>query len=341
MTSHEMALLMDGDPMSVDGSIQGMEGMEGMQGMQGIQGMQGMVNSMALDEVDLFGDPVMDNALAGLPARPLPSKQLQQRVDELRTRGCCQGIAWSRQGTIAVIAKDGMSIDLRFIRCKPDDGDWELSESNSWSAVSLTPSPPGPSPSSPVSLASAGAPFVHLAWAPTSTYELAVIDALGRISILTFSISLNRPYQTRRWDADLVDDLHAVVGCYWLPLGMQPNKQVSCLCRFHLTLCLLTLRKKFHIAHGPATWMQSEYRYEHTISPAFGPWHPNPGKSALLCVTTNGLLKLLFSQNNNRIEETALELESVTASDDLITHASLCSDKSIVLSFYVPCFPTC
>lgn len=46
-----------------------------------------------------------------------------------------------------------------------------------------------------------------------------------------------------------------------------------------------------------------------------------------MCVTTNGSLKLFFTQNNARLEETAIELESVTSSDDLITHASLCSDK--------------
>ncbi len=44
-------------------------------------------------------------------------------------------------------------------------------------------------------------------------------------------------------------------------------------------------------------------------------------------MTTNGSLKLFFTQNNARLEETAIELESVTSSDDLITHASLCSDK--------------
>jgi mediator of RNA polymerase II transcription subunit 16 len=41
---------------------------------------------------------------------------------------------------------------------------------------------------------------------------------------------------------------------------------------------------------------------------------------------------LFFTQNNARLEETALELESVTSSDDLITHASLCSDKRMVFS---------
>jgi len=84
------------------------------------------MDSMAADmpmelEADLFGDPVLgdnvlgdnilgdnvlgdnvlgDNVLAdsvlgdtvalGLPSHAAPSKQLQQRLDELRSRGCCQ-----------------------------------------------------------------------------------------------------------------------------------------------------------------------------------------------------------------------------------------------------------
>ncbi|KAK0633513.1 mediator complex, subunit Med16 [Immersiella caudata] len=243
---------------------------------------------MGLDEVDLFGDPVI--------TRPPPSKQLRMRVDELRTRGCCQAIAWSRQGTIASISKDADSIDLRFLRCHSDTGAWDLSE---------------PTPCSVLTPVQSGVPIVHLAWAPTSSPELAVIDAAGRISILSFSITLNRPYSTRKWDVDVVDDLHAVVGCYWLPL-ISPGRQ-------------------FHVMYGPAVWTNSEYKFENTIIASSGPWHPNSGKSALLCVTTGGFLKLLFSQNNNRIEETSLELESVTSSDDLITHASICSDKQSLL----------
>lgn len=37
----------------------------------------------AMDD-DLFGDEVLP-----MPPRP-PSKQLQQRIDELRSRGCCR-----------------------------------------------------------------------------------------------------------------------------------------------------------------------------------------------------------------------------------------------------------
>ncbi|KAL2132628.1 hypothetical protein VTI74DRAFT_3567 [Chaetomium olivicolor] len=313
MSAHGMALLLEGDAMNVDGAIQGMQGMQDIQAMQDVGGMG---SAMALDEVDLFGDPVMDNALAGLPPRPLPSKLLLQRLDELRSSGCCQGIAWSRQGTIASITKDGLSVELRFLRFSPDTCKWELSEPSSWSPASQNPSLAAPSSDAPLPPPPTSAPFVHLAWSPVPSHpELAVLDALGRVTLLTFASHLNRPHSVRRWDTDAVGDLHAVAGCYWLPLGVPPNKQ----------------NKPFLVINGPATRRQSEYMYEHHFYPASGPWHPNYAKSALLCVTTNGALKLCYSQNNGRLELTELELESVTSFDERITHASLCSDRQSLL----------
>ncbi|KAK4173010.1 putative mediator of RNA polymerase II transcription subunit 16 [Triangularia setosa] len=299
MSAHDMSLL-GGDSMSIDA---------GIQGMQGIQGMDG---AMALDDVDLFGDPVMDNALGALPltSRPPPSKQLQQRLDQLRARGCCQGIAWGRLGSIACISKDGMFVDIRYIRCNPENGEWDMNDPSSSGTVSL-----GHSLSSFISLPSAGAPIVHVAWAPTTHMpDLAVIDGLGRITILTFPLQINRPYPARKWDADPVDDLHSVVGCHWLPIGNAASQN-----RGFLTQC------------SGAHWAGSEYKYNHMAQPAFGPSHPHPGRSALVCVTTNGLLRLFYQSPNNRFEETALELESVTAADDLITHASFCCDKQNTL----------
>ena len=72
----------------------------------------------------------------------------------------------------------------------------------------------------------------------------------------------------------------------------------------------------------------SKFKYESNFMHNFGPFHPNPSKSALLCVTTNGLLRLYWAQNTNRMEETTLELENISISDDLLTHASICSDRS-------------
>jgi mediator of RNA polymerase II transcription subunit 16 len=157
-----------------------------------------------------------------------------------------------------------------------------------------------------------GCPIVHLAWASTSSPDLAVIDSVGRVFILTFSITLNRSYVARKWDNDAADDLNAVVGCYWLPTFQQ-------------------VKAGWHVVYSPAvrTGDRKTYDYKTTVVPCPKPFHPNQGKSALVCVTTNGFLKLFFSQNNNRMEESTIELDNVTSSDDLITHASLISDREL------------
>lgn len=60
-----------------------------------------------------------------------------------------------------------------------------------------------------------GGPVVHLSWGPASS-ELAVVDAVGRVLLLNFNSDLNRPLVSRRWDGDAIDDLHTIVGTYWL-----------------------------------------------------------------------------------------------------------------------------
>ncbi|TDZ10285.1 Mediator of RNA polymerase II transcription subunit 16 [Colletotrichum sidae] len=259
----------------------------------------GMSDAMQVDQLDvddLFGDGVgVGVGLSLQTARPL-SKQLRQRIDDLRTRGCCQTVAWSKSGVIASVSPDGMSLETRFLRSHPDDGDWGLSEPTKIDLITTHPS----------------SPIVHLSWAGTASPELAVIDATGRVSVLTYSVNLNRPFLTRRWDADSLDEFHAVVGCYWLPLAPGPQG------------------KQYYISHGPAVKEGVSYRYESSAVHAFGPCHPNSSKSALLCVSTNGAMKMYWAQNNNRIEESSIELESVNSSDDLVTHAALHSDKNLL-----------
>lgn len=101
-------------------------------------------------------------------------------------------------------------MELRFLRCHPEAATWDLSEPTLY-----------PFPS-----ATASNPIVHLAWAATHNPELAVVDLSGRVAILSFSMNLNRPFPSKKWDVDQVDSLDTVVGSYWLSLIPQ-NKQMS------------------------------------------------------------------------------------------------------------------
>jgi mediator of RNA polymerase II transcription subunit 16 len=69
-----------------------------------------------------------------------------------------------------------------------------------------------------------GGPLKHLCWGPTGS-ELAVIDAAGRVTILSLFSSLNKPTLFRHAQMDPADDLHAVVGCYWLNLAPFPQSR--------------------------------------------------------------------------------------------------------------------
>ena len=174
-----------------------------------------MDDEMNMD--DLFGD----GGGLSLPSRP-PTRELHQRVDELRASGCCQyvlrhvtrdifsdnhrSIAWSKWGSIASIASNGTTLELRNLRCHPDDGTWALSEPTTT-----------PNFSAPLD----GCPLKHLAWSPTGS-DLAVIDAVGRVTILSIYSSINKPALSRPSHLDPADDLHAVVGSFWLNQAPYP-----------------------------------------------------------------------------------------------------------------------
>lgn len=119
-------------------------------------------------------------------------------------------MSWSRTGTIASITPDGQNLELRYLRRSTDNGSWDLSEPTTCPLVKGSPA----------------VPLVHLVWANTSSPDLAIIDAVGRVSIVSFSISLNHPFLQRKWDTDPVDDVHAVVGAYWL--SITPSNQQVC-----------------------------------------------------------------------------------------------------------------
>jgi mediator of RNA polymerase II transcription subunit 16 len=171
-----------------------------------------------MDIDDLFGE----GATLSLPSRAPPSKELTQRIDELRRSGCCQyvssqftcttltdtcrTIAWSKWGSIASITPDGAVLEFRNLRCHPENGEWALSE---------------PTKTPPLTSNLDGGPLKHICWSPTGS-ELAVIDAAGRVTILSIFSSLNKPTLSRHCQGDPADDLHGVVGCYWLNLAPYP-----------------------------------------------------------------------------------------------------------------------
>lgn len=202
-------------------------------------------------------------------------------------------VAWCKSGAIASITPDGESVELRFLRAHPETGVWDLSEATTCDLVKGT----------------ASIPLVHLEWGTTSISELAVFDSVGRVTLMSFSLTVNHAISTRKWDGDAVDDINAIVGCHWLNVA-PVNPQ-----------------KPYNVLYGPAKKHGNSFQYESTFVPTGGPHHPHVGKSALFCVTMNGTLKMYWTQNNNRTEESTVDLESISASDGVVTHAALASDK--------------
>jgi len=122
-----------------------------------------------------------------------------------------RSVAWSKWGTIASIASNGTTLTLQSLRCDPVDGSWGMTETS-------TTSP----------LCHDDIQLKHLTWSPSGS-DLAVIDSVGRVTILTMFASINRPSMSSNPQADPVDDLQRVVGCYWLNMQTVPAQRPVCL----------------------------------------------------------------------------------------------------------------
>ncbi|KAI9801030.1 MAG: hypothetical protein M1825_003565 [Sarcosagium campestre] len=204
-----------------------------------------------LDYDDLFGDePTI--AISSPPIAP----SLSQRVDELRTSGCCQRIAWSKLGCVAHITTDGQGFGVRSLLCNSETGKWSLSDDY---------------PVPRAQMAHEGHQIVHLSWHHSGS-ELAVIDALGGISIYTMVIAMNRLTASRLPIADQEDDLSGVVGMAWM-----------------------NLERPFAMAR-PAGKSDGQYHYNWSSHKPTGPFHPLDG-SLLLVVRTTSLQYRLYRIN--------------------------------------------
>ena len=118
-------------------------------------------------------------------------------------------IAWSRLGCIAYISQDGLQVIVRHLACNPADGKWALTEEYTQNHIAqLHP----------------GQQLLHLCWNETGS-ELAVLDASGRISILSIPTALNSLVISRQTVIDPIDDGAQIIGMMW----MNSNRAVRAL----------------------------------------------------------------------------------------------------------------
>lgn len=68
-----------------------------------------------------------------------------------------------------------------------------------------------------------------------------------------------------------------------------------------------------------------KFHMSHHLSP--GPYNPVEGKSALVCLTRSGVLRLLFQWRDGKWQETNIDIEgSASAVESSFTHASFAPD---------------
>lgn len=76
--------------------------------------------------------------------------------------------------------------------------------------------------------------------------------------------------------------------------------------------------------------MKSEGHYQLSVSQykTMGPFAPK-SRSALLCITRGGVLRLLFQQPDSRWSEVKKSMDALASSEDILSHASFCADRGI------------
>ncbi|KAL4809606.1 mediator of RNA polymerase II transcription subunit 16 [Aspergillus unguis] len=147
--------------------------------------------------------------------------------------------------------------------------------------------------------------LVHLCWNESGS-ELAVADTSGRVSIYSIPIAVNSVNGVRQAAFDADDDGGQIVGMMWL------NQHRS-------------IHSFYQAAKVQGRWAYSPFRRR-----PIGPFHP-ANKSALLCITRSGVMRLLYQNPDNRWAELTAELKNTSYSDRLLTHAALVATQAGIL----------
>ncbi|KAF2131642.1 hypothetical protein P153DRAFT_429890 [Dothidotthia symphoricarpi CBS 119687] len=252
--------------------------------------------SYNMDVDDLFGDSEHVN-LQTINVSP-PVKGLAGRIDELGTSGCCQKIAWSKNGCVAYITPDGYTVNLKVFSRDATTGKWDLGKD-----VHLE-IPEGRDDYQ----------FVHLYWSHLGN-DLAVMDAAGRVMIFSCAMALDRMQFIRTELAQSESEVDGVVGMHWLAiLPYEQKNQVA------WSAVRDGLKWKWHVR-------------SHVFHDAH---HPLDGKASLIYLKRYGELKLRFQQNDNSWQEVSTQLGPMVSTKEAFTHAAFASnnDDSLLLAAY-------
>ncbi|KAI9686670.1 MAG: mediator complex subunit [Bogoriella megaspora] len=247
---------------------------------------------------DLFGDSEpAQNDLFGeneaiqisQPSSSIP-KPVIDRLEEIRIGGCCSKIAWSNSGAVASILPGGRRVVLRVFQRNVRRRSWDFGEEL---PLSINPTPEAPR-------------IVHLSWNMSGSI-LALMDACGRVGIFSSSGAIGKLQQVRNHEQDDEDDSSKIVSCYWLPL---------------------TYHQGFirYIKSATKSASTGAWSYQSVLDRTPGPFHPWEGRSALVCLTESGKIRLLYDTPNGWAEK-SIDLGAASYSDEYITHASFAPDK--------------
>ncbi|KJF61295.1 RNA polymerase II Mediator complex subunit Sin4, variant 1 [Coccidioides immitis RS] len=158
--------------------------------------------------------------------------------------------------------------------------------------------------------AQSGHTFIHLCWHESGS-DLAIVDSCGRVMIVSMSIALNAFAVSRSIVIDPDDDGNQPVGLMWLGV----NRPVH--------------------AFNKASKTNGRWVYSRYVRRPLGPFHPL-NKSALVCVTRSGHIRLLYQSQDPKWNEVHVDLQTVSCSDDILTHAALSASQggSILMVTY-------
>ncbi|ORY09092.1 mediator complex, subunit Med16 [Clohesyomyces aquaticus] len=248
-----------------------------------------------MDVDDLFGDNEHVNITA-IPSPPV--KGLVKRLDELSASGCCQKIAWSKNGCVAYIAPDGYGVNLRVFSRDAATGKWDLGKDT------------------PIAMPHTQDefPFVHLSWSHLGN-DLAVMDSAGHVLIFSMAIAIDRMEYRRTEISQPEAEMDTVVGLHWL--AVLPHEQ------------------KNHIAWS-ATAKGDTWNFQVSSHVFQDAHHPVERQLSLIYLKRHGELKLRFQQTDNSWHEVATAVGPMLSTREPFTHAAFASnnDNTLLLAAY-------